>query len=182
MSAALVLLLAGTFALAAAAKLRDPAAFAGTVGMVVGPTATRIVVRTLPPLEAALAVVLVAGVAPRVAAVASAVLLLAFIVALTAVERAVRATDPDDEPLVPCNCFGAGGDGDASGGRIRNLLLVAAAVAIVVEPGRAPLDLGTQELAGAATVALGAACAWPLAVALWRERPGGRGVVGGVAR
>ncbi|MGE4424962.1 MAG: MauE/DoxX family redox-associated membrane protein [Solirubrobacteraceae bacterium] len=172
MSAALVLLLAGTFALAAAAKLRDPVAFGGTVGMVTGPATTRWVVRTLPVTEAALAVVLVVGVVPRVAAVVSAALLVAFTVALTAVERAVRAAAPDDAPLVPCNCFGAGSDGDPVGGRVRNLLLAGVAVALIVAPGDGLSAIEIEELAGAATVAIGAVCAWQLTLALWRLRPG----------
>jgi hypothetical protein len=62
----------------------------------------------------------------------------------------------------PCHCFGAD---DGRAGRLRNALLGAGAVALIAWPPGALWSVTASELAGAATVAAGAACAWRLALA-----------------
>ena len=104
----------------------------------------------MPAAELALAVALVAGGGRAAAAAALAVL-----IAFTAVLRRLGS--------VPCRCFGAGGDGDPRAGQVRNALLGAVALALVVWPAPAIWDAPVRELAGALTVALGLTCAWLLA-------------------
>lgn len=157
MSAAATLLLAVTFAAAAIAKLRAPQPFVATLTALVPARAARPLARAVPIAELVLAAGLVAGVAPRLAALLSLLLLGAFSVALARLRR--------DPGLPSCNCFGAGGDPQA--GLVRNALLGAVAVVALVDPVDGPLwALPAGELAGAATVALGAACCWLLSQAL----------------
>jgi hypothetical protein len=152
MTAALCVLLSGSFAIAGVAKLREPREFRVTLAVLAAPAALAWV---LPALEIALAAVLVAG-AGRVAALAAFVLLAVF----TLVLRRLGT--------VPCRCFGAGADGDPRGGQVRNAALGVVALALAVWPAPALWDVPARELAGAATVASGLAFAWLLAAALAR--------------
>jgi uncharacterized membrane protein YphA (DoxX/SURF4 family) len=152
-AAAVCLLLAGTLAWAGAAKAADPAPFRLTLRALAAPRGTAVAV---PALELSLAALLVAGVAPRATAAAVAALLAAFTVVLGRLGPA------------SCHCFGAD---DGGAGRLRNVLLAAGALALVAWPAGPLWSASAGELAGAATVAAGAACAWRLAVALARLRP-----------
>ena len=154
MTTALCVLLAGSFLIAGVAKLRDRPAFAATLASLRAPAE---LARALPVAEIALAGALVAG-GGRVAALVALAALGAFTVALARLGR------------VPCRCFGAGADGDPRTGQLRNLLLAAAAAALAVRPAPALWDVAARELAGAATVAAGLACAWLLAAALARPQ------------
>jgi uncharacterized membrane protein YphA (DoxX/SURF4 family) len=157
MSAAATLLLAVTFAAAAIAKLRAPQPFVATLTALVSARAARPLARAVPVLELALAAALVAGLAPRLMALVSLVLLGVFSLALGRLRQ--------DPGLPSCNCFGAGGD--PGGGLVRNALLAVAALVVLVAPLDGPLwSLSASELAGGATVAVGAACCWLLARAL----------------
>ncbi len=167
MATASILLLAGTFALAAVAKLRDLGPFRRTVGLVVRrPGATSAIAWLVPAAELALAAWLVSGAAPRAAGVAALALLAAFSLALTAVGRATRAAAAD--VVLPCNCFGTGAGGDVADGRRRNVALAVVAAVLVAWPPDGMPDV--EQGLGAATVALGAVCAWQLAVALAAAR------------
>jgi uncharacterized membrane protein YphA (DoxX/SURF4 family) len=148
MAAAVCLLLAGTLAWAGAAKAADPAPFRATLRALSAPGW---LVVGVPALELALAGLLVAGVAPRLSAAAVLVLLAGFTVALARLGS------------VPCHCFGAS---DGPAGPARNALLAAGAVALVAWPAGPLWNVGASELAGAATVAVGAVCAWRLTLAL----------------
>jgi hypothetical protein len=162
-----ILLLAGTFALAAVAKLRDRAPFRATVGLVVRRSrATTAIAWLVPAAELALAAWLLSGAAPRAAGLAALVLLAAFSVALAAVGRATRAAAAD--AVLPCNCFGTGAGGDVADGRRRNLALALAAAVLVAWPPDGRPDV--EQALGAATVAIGAVCAWQLALALVAAR------------
>jgi uncharacterized membrane protein YphA (DoxX/SURF4 family) len=147
-AAAVCLLLAGTLAWAGAAKAADPAPFRATLRALSAPAW---LVVGVPASELALAGLLVAGVAPRVTGAAVLALLTGFTVALAQLGS------------VPCHCFGAS---DGPAGRARNALLAAGAVVLVAWPSGPLWSVGASELAGAATVAVGAVCAWRLAVAL----------------
>lgn len=168
---AVCLLLAATLALAGFAKLRDPDPFRRTVGSVLPAAATETVVRMLPVVELALAVLLVSGVANRVVVVVVAALFVGFILALRAVER--RAAGPAAHPLARCNCFGASGDGDPRTGQVRNGLLLAAAAALIVWPAEPVWQAGPEDVLGAISVVVGLVCAWSLLVVLVRNRPVG---------
>jgi hypothetical protein len=154
MTAALCVLLSGSFAIAGVAKLRDPRAFRATLSVLAAPVA---LAWLLPALEIGLAGALVAG-GGRVAAIAAIVVLAIF----TLVLRRLGS--------VPCRCFGAGADGDPRAGRVRNAGLGVVALALVAWPSSALWDVAARELAGAATVAAGLACAWLLAAALARPQ------------
>ena len=151
-AAAACLLLAGTLAVAALAKLADRAAFRATLSRLVAPPLARTLTLAVPAAELALAAALVCGLGGRLAPAAALLLLLAFTAVLG------RA--------VPCRCFGAAGDGDPAAARVRNALLGAAAAALIVWPAGPLWEVPAGELAGAATVAAGLACAWSLARAL----------------
>ena len=156
MAAAACLLLAGTLAVAAVAKLADRAAFRATLVRHVPAAPARWLAVAVPAAELVLAAALVAGVGGRLAPAAALLLLVAFSAALA---RGAR-----------CRCFGAAGDGDPAAGRARNVLLGAAAVALIAWPPGPLWATGTEELAGAATVAAGLVCAWSLARALEAQR------------
>jgi uncharacterized membrane protein YphA (DoxX/SURF4 family) len=147
-AAAVCLLLAGTLAWAGAAKAADPAPFRLTLRALAAPAWAAVAV---PAAELGLAVLLVTGVAPRATAAAVLALLAGFTVVLGRLGA------------VPCHCFGAD---DGRAGRLRNALLGAGAVALIAWPAAPLWDVGASELAGAATVAAGAACAWRLTLAL----------------
>ena len=153
MAAAVCLLLAGTFAWAGAAKLADPAPFRVTLRALTSTAGARRLAVAVPALELALAALLVAGVAPGVVAVLIIALLAVFTAALTRL-GAVSAA---------CHCFGAS---ESGAGRLRNALLAAAAVALIAWPAGPLWHVSAAELAGAATVAAGLACAWKLVTAL----------------
>jgi uncharacterized membrane protein YphA (DoxX/SURF4 family) len=152
-AAAVCLLLAGTFAWAGSAKLADPAPFRVTLRALTSTRGAQRLAVAVPALELALAALLVAGVAPRIVSALAVALLAAFTAALTRL-GAVSAA---------CHCFGASPSG---AGRLRNALLAAGAVCLVVWPAGPLWDVSAAELAGAATVAAGLACAWQLATAL----------------
>jgi uncharacterized membrane protein YphA (DoxX/SURF4 family) len=152
-SAAVSLLLAGTLAWAGALKAADPAPFRVTLRSLVSYRAARRLAFVVPVVELGLAVLLVAGVAPRVVAVLVLGLLALFTAALWRL-GAVSAA---------CHCFGASDGGD---GRLRNALLAAGAACLVVWPAGPLWAVGAGELAGAATVAAGLACVWQLGTAL----------------
>jgi uncharacterized membrane protein YphA (DoxX/SURF4 family) len=158
MSAALTLLLAVTFSVAAIAKLRDPRPFVATLrALVPGPAAAPLA-RAVPIGELLLAALLVTGLAPRVAALLALVALAVFSVALSRLRQ--------DPSLPGCNCFG-GGVADPQAGLVRNGLLGLAALALVAWPMDGALwTQSAAALAGAVTVAVGAACVWQLGGAL----------------
>lgn len=155
MAAAVALLLAGTLAWAGLAKAADPVPFRVTLRALVSARAARRLTLAVPLLELALAALLVAGVAPRLVPGLIVALLAVFTVALGRLGVVSAA----------CHCFGASAGGD---GRLRNALLGAGAIALVAWPAGALWDVGAGELAGAATVAAGLACAWNLSTALAR--------------
>lgn len=171
MPAALTLLLAGVLLASGAAKLRDPSGMVVLLRQAIAPTAPAFALtRALAALEVALGAVLLAGVAPRGAAVAVAVLLVAFTAALRVAAR--RAP----EAAATCSCFGGPAGAPPAQATLRNALLVAAAAVVTAWPARTAWDLPADELAAAATVAAGLPCAWLLAAALVRavgsSRPG----------
>jgi uncharacterized membrane protein YphA (DoxX/SURF4 family) len=152
-AAAVCLLLAGTFAWAGLAKAANPAPFRVTLRALTSAAGARRLAVAVPALELALAALLIAGVAPRVVAALALALLAAFTAALTRL-GAVSAA---------CHCFGASQSG---AGRLRNALLAAGAACLVAWPAGPLWEVSAAELAGAATVAAGLACAWNLATAL----------------
>ncbi|WP_051471261.1 MauE/DoxX family redox-associated membrane protein [Patulibacter minatonensis] len=163
MPAALSLLLAGVFLASGAAKLRDPAGMVVLVRRVLAPTVPAFALtRTLAATEVVLGAVLLTGIAPRVGAVVAAGALVAFTVLLRLAARRAPAA------LASCHCFGGAGDAPPAQALVRNLVLVVAAAVVVAWPPAASWELGTQELAGALTVAAGLSCAWLLATALRR--------------
>jgi hypothetical protein len=153
-AAAACLLLAGTLGVAALAKLADRPAFQATLGTVVPPQRARRLAVAVPVAELLLAVALVTGAGGRGAPVAALLLLVAFSVVLS------RG--------VPCRCFGS--DTDPGAARVRNVLLGATALALIAWPPGPLWAIEPDELAGAATVAAGLACAWSLAHVLEAQR------------
>ncbi|WP_022927134.1 MauE/DoxX family redox-associated membrane protein [Patulibacter americanus] len=167
MSLALTLLLAGTMVLAGIAKLRDPDGLVVVLRRVVGHRVPgRALARSLAAVEIALGVALVLAAGSPVPAAATAVLLVAFSVALRV------ADDRAPQALAACNCFGAAGDAPAGQALLRNAGLIVAAVVVALTPPGAPWSVAADELAGAATVAIGLTCLWQLATLAWRLRPG----------
>ena len=162
MTVALCLLLAGTLLAAGLAKARDPRPLRSTLRALTGERPAAVLALAVPAAEIILAAALVAGAGAggRAPAAAAALLLIAFTAALAVLRRR----------RVPCHCFGAAGNGGLATGQLRNLGLAAAALVLVAQPAGALWSAGASELAGASTVALGAACAWLLATALARER------------
>jgi len=154
-AAAVCLLLAGTLALAGAAKAADPAPFRVTLRALASRGTARRLALAVPALELALAALLVAGVAPRVVAGLVAALLAAFTAALWRLGRVSAA----------CHCFGAS---ESGGARTRNALLTAGAAYLAARPAGALWSVEAGELAGAATVAAGLVCVWQLGTALAR--------------
>jgi uncharacterized membrane protein YphA (DoxX/SURF4 family) len=162
MSAAVTLLLAATFLAAAIAKFRAPQPFVATLQTLIGARWAGPVARVVPVGELVLAAALLAGVAPRLVAAIVLIVLAAFSLVLMRIRSAVTA----DGSVLPCNCFGAG-DGDPATGLVRNGLLGVLTAALIAWPVGGPVwDLDAGALAASATVALGAACVWHLAVAL----------------
>lgn len=161
MTQALCLLLATALLAAGLSKARDPRAWRSTLRTLTGERAGVALMLAVPVVEVGLAAALVAGAGAggRVPAATAAVLLAVFTAALEVLKRR----------RVPCHCFGAGGDGGHALGQLRNLGLAAAALVLVARPAGPLWAVGATELAGAATVALGVACAWLLAAALARE-------------
>jgi hypothetical protein len=167
MSAAFSMLLAGTLLLAGIAKLRDPDGLTVVLRRTLGHgVPARTLARLIAAVELVLAAALVAVAGSPVPAAATAVLLLAFSAALRV------ADDRAPQALAACNCFGAAGDSPAAQALLRNAFLVAAAVAVALAPPGALWSVPADELAGAATVAVGLACVWQLATLAWRLRPG----------
>lgn len=162
MSAAVILVLAVTFAAAAVHKLRDRQPFVATLDALVPGRLARPLSLAVPAGELLLAAALVAGVLPRLVALLAIAALAAFSLALVRLRAAARG-----RAAIPCNCFGAAGDGDPATGLVRNGLLMALAVAALLWPVGGPLwALPPAELAGATTVALGLLCCWQLSAAL----------------
>jgi len=147
MTVALCVLLAGSFATAAVAKLRDRRGLRATLRTLGAPAWLEFAV---PAVELGLAAALLAG-AGRVAAACAFALLAAFSAVLGRLGT------------VPCRCFGAGSDGDPRSGQVRNALLGVAAAALVVWPAAAVWAVPVREMLGAATVAAGLSCVWLLA-------------------
>lgn len=126
------LLLAGVWAWAAMSKVADPDASVRAVRAyrILPEGLAQLVGWGLPFLELGLAVLLVAGLATRLAAVVSAALLMAFMVGIaSAWARGLR---------IDCGCFGGGGDDPTAGAgtylrelaRDAGLALVAVVLAI----------------------------------------------------
>lgn len=161
MPAALMLLLAGVFLASGTAKLRGPAGMVVLLRQAVSPIVPAFALtRALALAELALGLVLLSGVASRLAAVLAGAVLVILTLALRVAAR--RAP----EAAASCSCFGGSGGALAGRAAARNaLLLVAAAVVAVGAPG-VPWELAADELAGAVCVAVGLPCAWLLAAAL----------------
>ncbi len=172
MSTVFTLLLSGVFAMAALSKLRDPEPFAQTVTALLAsarkrsphagnvshvPTPTRFgtaIARAVPVAEMALAALLISGVAPRAAALAVLMTLVAFSAALVRLRR--------DPSLPACNCFGTG-DGDTRAGLVRNGVLAVLALLTLASPIHGPVwGTSASTLAGAVTVCVGTVCLWTL--------------------
>jgi hypothetical protein len=171
MTAALTLLLAGTLLIAAVLKLRDPDGLVVVLRQLAGRrrpsvATARAATRALALVEVAVAAGLLLAAGSAVPALACAVLLVALSAALrTAAARAPRA-------LASCHCFGAAGDAPPAQGLVRNALLVAGAAVVALAPPGRLWSIDAPDLAGAATVAVGLACAWGLSTLAWRLRPG----------
>ncbi len=148
------MLLAVTLLVAALAKLRDPAPFRATLRTMTGARAARVLTVAVPVTEALLAAALIAGL--PIAAVAVVALMLAFTAVLGRIERGV----------IPCNCFGARSDVRPAAARTRNLVLAAAALALLVWPAEALWHVPARDLLAAATVVVGLICVWRLLAAL----------------
>jgi len=129
-------LVAGVFLFAGVPKLLDPASFAEAIENYqllprehVGWLAV-----VLPPLEIAIALALVTGVAKRGAALAAAGMLAVFAVAIG--QAVVRGIDID------CGCFGAATEAAASWWSVaRNVALIACCAAVLWlgrEPAQSP--------------------------------------------
>lgn len=163
MPAALTLLLAGVFLASGAAKLRDPRGMVVLLRQAVSPAVPAFALtRGLAAAEVALGLLLLTGLASRAAAVATGVVLVAFTAGLAVAAR--RAP----EAAASCSCFGGTGEAPPSRAALRNGLLLVACAVVVARPPGAPWELGVEQLAGAATVAVGLPCAWLLAAALRR--------------
>ena len=157
MSQPVILVLATTFGLAGVAKLSDRAPFEQLLAAVVDREVARWLALIVPAGELLLAVALLAGVQSRAVALITLAVLGAFSWALLR----LRA-----QPRIPsCNCFGSGAS-DPAYGLLRNAALGALAGALLIAPADAAWSQPLPDLVAAATVALGAACAWHLSVAL----------------
>jgi len=158
-----MLVLATTFVLAAVAKMRDRAPFEQVLRAIAGRRAAWTLAFSVPTGELALGVALLIGLRPRAVALMALAVLVAFSWALVR----LRA-----QPHIPsCNCFGFSA-GDPDHGLVRNAALAALAVALIVAPHAGPVwSAPLSDVVAAATLALGAACAWHLGLALssaWR--------------
>jgi len=158
MSLAVMLVLASTFGLAAVMKLRHRASFQRVLAALAGDAAARTLVLVVPAGELALAATLLAGAQPRAVALATLAVLLVFSWTLVRLR---------EQPQIPsCNCFGTSAS-DPAGGLARNAALSVLAVALVIAPhGGAAWSHPFADVVAAATVSLGAVCAWQLAAAL----------------
>lgn len=134
------LLLAGVLGVAGAVKLPDPDASVRAVRAyrLLPEAVVPVVGHGLPVLELVVALLLVVGLATRVAALLCAVLLLAFVVGIAA--AAARGLSID------CGCFGGGGEVAPGETRytselVRDLALLAAALVVARWPrSRLALD------------------------------------------
>jgi uncharacterized membrane protein YphA (DoxX/SURF4 family) len=162
-----VVLLASAFAAAGISKQRDGAAFRAALVEILPERAARFAAVAVPAGELALAALLVSGIAPRAAGVATFGALAAFSVAL------VRLDGAD------CGCFGERrGDARRGVGLARNAALALAAAAIAAAPGSATVGGDAETLLAQVTLAAGLACLWQCAVAL---APGGLAATAGRA-
>jgi uncharacterized membrane protein YphA (DoxX/SURF4 family) len=154
----MMLVLATTFVLAAVAKLRDRRSFEQVLAALTGRRAAPTLAIAVPVGELGLALMLLAGVKP----LATALLTLAVLATFSWALARLRV-----QPRIPsCACFGSG-SGDPVAGLARNAALCALAVALVIAPHDGAIwSLPPVDVVAAATVALGAACAWHLAAAL----------------
>ena len=130
---ALRLILAGVLGVAAAIKLPDPDESVRAVRayQLLPETVVPAVGYGLPVLEVTVAVMLLAGFATRIAAVTSAVILLAFVVGIASAWGRGLTID--------CGCFGGGGQVAASETRYpqemaRDVALIAAAAVLAWRP------------------------------------------------
>lgn len=136
------LVLAGVFAAAGLSKLPDPAESVRAVRAyrILPENLVPAVGHALPLLEVAIAILLVVGLAVRMAAVLSAVLLAAFVIGIAS--AAARGLSID------CGCFGGGGEvapGDTryTAEIVRDLVLLAVALLLAHRPAsRFALDGG----------------------------------------
>jgi putative oxidoreductase len=159
MSGAIILLLATVFVMAAIAKLRSTDAFRTVLRALlpramVGPAAV-----VVPVFELALAAFLLSGVAPKNAIACGAGTLGIFTIVLAVMWwRGIKG----------CACFGEGVNTATTGsGILRNLILMAAAVYAIKEPG--PINFfgpDVSSLLARATVVVGSLCLWATVSAL----------------
>jgi hypothetical protein len=152
MSIAATLVLAGVLGIAGVVKLRGPLAFRVVLKQLVPDGVARPLSVGIPLVELALAVLLVGGFWPRVTAALAMVVLGLFTLALVQMWRAGLNQD--------CGCFGESREAESpASGVIRNAGLFGLAGLLLAEP-RSVWHASGDDLAAAATIAIGLACLW----------------------
>jgi uncharacterized membrane protein YphA (DoxX/SURF4 family) len=159
MTSSLQLLLGGLLLLAGAGKLQRREAFQTDLRAIGIARSAGAVAIAVPCTELAVGGLVLSGLSPRLGAVLAAALLAAFSIVLL---RMVRVN-----PGQRCGCFGSLHlNSTPELGLVRNFLLLAAAVVVIVIPGEGLWREGTEHVLGGATIALGASCLWSLVAAL----------------
>jgi hypothetical protein len=161
--------LAAVFAWAAVSKVAGVRAWRRTLSALeLPPTVVRVAVRAVPAAEAVVPALVVAGL-PRVAAVWSAGLLVAFSGGMVATRR-VGAR-------IPCGCFGVGGTVRIGTALARNAALAMLAIVVLVQgadqmripwPGSLGGGDALPAMLGAGSLVAAALAAWRASV--WLER------------
>jgi|SRR5829696_5143485 len=151
-----VVVLAVVFCAAGYLKLKQRLAFRIVLRQLVPSAAVPTLAVGIPASEFAIGLLLVSGVAPRAAGIASLVLLGLFTSALVFMYRSGATLD--------CGCFGEAREASTpASGIVRNVLLLGLAASIVAEPAGASLWTGSVDDGLAAlTIAAGLICLWLL--------------------
>ena|ERR1700722_9876513 len=164
MNGVIILLLAAVFLFAALSKLRSQNEFAEVLRNLVPLSLVKAAALAIPVLELLLSAFLLSRIASRAAALVSVAVLGVFTIALTMMwRRGVKG----------CGCFGEDNNTATTGsGIVRNLLLVALALAVVAAGPENVLISGPDgaTLLGRVTVVAGVFCLWPCIVALVERR------------
>jgi uncharacterized membrane protein YphA (DoxX/SURF4 family) len=161
MTGAILLLLGAVFAVAGISKLLSPDPFRTTLRKLMPQTVAHPATYAIPVQELVLAAWLLSGLAPRLAAAVTILVLLGFSSVLLRIWRLGLS----------CGCFGAAAE-SAPAGLARNaaMILLAACVALPDVRIQGPWAGGAGTVVARLTIALGAACFWTCAVAVVRRR------------
>jgi len=155
MEAVAVILLAGVFAVAGFVKLRAPLAFRAVLQQLMPSSVARGVGRVVPIIELGTALLLLSGLAPRLAAGVAMALLVTFVVILAQMWRRGASMD--------CGCFGESPEAvTPASGLLRNAGLLT--LTGVLMGGHSPeaviWSVGLNDALASASLSAGIVCCW----------------------